>query len=118
MVQLIDANMGCQTATQARRMRTHAHGISVWQLPEARLKLLSSTVFRDVMLQPSRSSISVRSKRSDYLCALQKDGQQLPGKKGIALKPEEWAKICEAAPAISQAHSGRNTRYKLDLGSK
>jgi hypothetical protein len=49
---------------------------------------------------------------------LQKDGQQLPGKKGIALKPDEWAKVVAAAPAISQAHAGRNKAYKLDLGSK
>jgi hypothetical protein len=26
-------------------------------------------------------------------CTLQKDGQQLPGKKGIALKPDEWAQV-------------------------
>jgi hypothetical protein len=55
--------------------------------------------------------------RCDF-ATLQKDGQQLPGKKGIALKPDEWTKICGAADAISQAHSSRNTRYKLDLGSK
>ncbi|WIA32807.1 hypothetical protein OEZ86_005989 [Tetradesmus obliquus] len=67
-----------------------------------------------------RAAVSVFQGRlfMDLREMYEKDGQQLPGKKGIALKPEEWRKICDAAEAISSAHGGRDTRYKLDLGSK
>ncbi|KAI7839951.1 hypothetical protein COHA_006345 [Chlorella ohadii] len=32
----------------------------------------------------------------------EKDGEMLPGKKGIALTPDEWDKLCAAAPQLSQ----------------
>uniref|UniRef100_A0A383V677 DEK-C domain-containing protein n=1 Tax=Tetradesmus obliquus TaxID=3088 RepID=A0A383V677_TETOB len=67
-----------------------------------------------------RAAVSVFQGRlfMDLREMYEKDSQQLPGKKGIALKPEEWRKVCDAAEAISSAHGGRDTRYKLDLGSK
>ncbi|PRW20186.1 transcriptional coactivator p15 [Chlorella sorokiniana] len=32
----------------------------------------------------------------------EKDGEMLPGKKGVALTPDEWDKLCAAAPQVSQ----------------
>ena len=41
-----------------------------------------------------------------------------PGKKGIALKPEEWRLLAANMPAITAALAAKDTKYKLDLGSK
>eukprot|EP00879_Flechtneria_rotunda_P006969 GHRR01007316.1.p1 GENE.GHRR01007316.1~~GHRR01007316.1.p1 ORF type:complete len:472 (+),score=174.73 GHRR01007316.1:139-1554(+) len=47
----------------------------------------------------------------------EKDGNVLPGRKGILLKPEEWKQICREADTISEALDKRDTEYKLNLGS-
>ncbi|PNW80646.1 hypothetical protein CHLRE_07g325722v5 [Chlamydomonas reinhardtii] len=47
-----------------------------------------------------------------------KDGQKLPGKKGIALAPADWATMCAALPAISSALAKRDMGYVLQLSGK
>ncbi|KAF8067183.1 SUB1 [Scenedesmus sp. PABB004] len=58
-----------------------------------------------------------RSRRRHSRLRAQKDGVRLPGKKGIMLKPDQWRKVVDAAPAISAALAARDTGFKLDLGS-
>ena len=48
----------------------------------------------------------------------QKNGEMLPGKKGISLKPAEFDLIYQHSTAISAAAASRNMGYALDLGSK
>jgi len=47
-----------------------------------------------------------------------KDGEKLPGKKGIALKPSEYKAVMEQAGAITAAATSGSMNYSLDLGAK
>ncbi|KAG2450551.1 hypothetical protein HYH02_005052 [Chlamydomonas schloesseri] len=47
-----------------------------------------------------------------------KDGQKLPGKKGIALAPADWHTLCGALPAISAALARKDLGYVLQLSGK
>ncbi|KAG2440901.1 hypothetical protein HXX76_003754 [Chlamydomonas incerta] len=47
-----------------------------------------------------------------------KDGQKLPGKKGIALSPTDWHTLCAALPAVSGALAKRDMGYVLQLSGK
>jgi hypothetical protein len=48
----------------------------------------------------------------------EKEGQLLPTKKGIMLKPDQWRALVGAAGAITSALTAHNTRYVLELGNK
>eukprot|EP00775_Hariotina_reticulata_P004659 gene4659-4912_t len=47
----------------------------------------------------------------------EKNGDLMPGKKGIMLRADQWAAIVAAAEDINEAHRSRNASYKLDLGN-
>jgi hypothetical protein len=53
-----------------------------------------------------------------WLLSEQKNGELLPGKKGIMLKAEQWAAIVAASEDINGALHSRNPSYKLELGSR
>jgi hypothetical protein len=48
----------------------------------------------------------------------QMDGQLLPGKKGISLPPDQFAKLAAGAPALGEALRGRDTSFEVDLSNK
>lgn len=47
----------------------------------------------------------------------EKDGQTLPGKKGIMLRPDQWRMLAGATDDITAALNAHNTRYALELGN-
>lgn len=49
---------------------------------------------------------------------MQKDGEQKPGSKGLALSREQWHKLLEALPSISKAIETEEVDFSVDLGSK
>ena len=55
----------------------------------------------------------------NMLCSgMQKDGQQLPGKKGINMPAEQFQLLHEAGSALSEALEARDESYELQLSGK
>lgn len=52
------------------------------------------------------------------VCMAQKDGELLPGKKGISLSPEQFNILKESAANIQTALAAEDTAYKLPLSSR
>lgn len=48
----------------------------------------------------------------------QKEGEMLPGKKGISLSPEQFNMLRESAASIQEALSAEDTDFKLSLSVK
>ncbi|KAK9821484.1 hypothetical protein WJX74_001233 [Apatococcus lobatus] len=48
----------------------------------------------------------------------EKDGKQLPGKKGISLSPEQFTILRDAADAISKALDAEDESYSIELSTK
>ena len=49
---------------------------------------------------------------------LQKGGQFLPGKKGISLPPDQFAKLVAQAAALGEALVGHDTNFEVQLSNK
>jgi hypothetical protein len=45
-------------------------------------------------------------------------GELKPGKKGIALSPDDWAKVCSEAEAATQAAARKDASYVVPLSGK
>lgn len=49
---------------------------------------------------------------------LQKDGEQKPGSKGLALTQEQWQLLATSIPSLSEAAEENNIEYFVELGNK
>jgi hypothetical protein len=52
------------------------------------------------------------------VCCLQKDGEMLPGSKGIALTPEQFQAVKSDAAEISNALQSADVNFRLGLSSR
>lgn len=48
---------------------------------------------------------------------LQKDGEQKPGSKGLALSQDQWQKLLAGLPSLSNALGTQEVGFSVDLGS-
>ena len=53
-----------------------------------------------------------------FACMPQKDGQEIPTKKGISLPPDQFGKLAGAAAALSDALQAQDTRCEVHLSNK
>lgn len=51
-------------------------------------------------------------------CLLQRDGKQLPGKKGISLPADQFQKLLEAHSALTEALAASDTQFEVLLSGK
>jgi hypothetical protein len=51
-------------------------------------------------------------------CQPQKDGEMLPGKKGISLMPDQFQRLQDEAASVSAALKDNDDDFELDLSDK
>jgi hypothetical protein len=54
----------------------------------------------------------------DYENHSQKDGEMLPGKKGISLMPDQFQRLQDDAATVSAALNNNDDDFELDLSDK
>jgi hypothetical protein len=81
----------------------------------------AATADSSVVLGPNRRAETSRYKGTMYLSIreyYEKDGQMLPGKKGISLNKEQADALVTGAAALTAALTARDESFALELSSK
>lgn len=84
------------------------------------LKFCSATLF--VILSAVMDLNCMPSSLNEPILLLvvlvQKDGQQMPGKKGINLPPDQFQKLLEAQASVTEALEAQDASFDIALSGK
>ncbi len=82
------------------------------------LRLCSAALVVMLVVDLNHLSSSLSVPISLLVVLVQKDGQQMPGKKGINLPPDQFHKLLEAQASVTEALEAQDASFDIALSGK